>query len=91
MSPDLQLAESTKYSSAHKVWLTEPRPGLYALWDYNAKLLILTEDWNEILPAFHSRPAYTPVVRTRSVASSRPSASKAANTAKILAALIGGK
>jgi hypothetical protein len=82
VTPDQQLAESTKYSSALRWFFTEPRPGLFALFDHEAKLVLLTEDWDEVLTKYRQRPTYTPPAPTIR-------RSRADNTARILAALAG--
>lgn len=57
---DIQLASSVKYASAVRAFIGEIRPGLFALWHVDASLLLITEDWDEVLTAYRSRPLILP-------------------------------
>lgn len=60
MIPDLQLAESVKYSSALVWHFAEIRPGLFALYNHERHEILLTSDWNEVLTHYRQRPKYVP-------------------------------
>lgn len=60
MTDDEQLAESVKYSS-ELVWhFAEIRPGVYVLYDYERRPVIITTEWNKILDWYSNRPVYIP-------------------------------
>lgn len=95
----LQLAESRKYDSSLVCTIAELEPGIFAVYQF-AKTLYVGPDWDEVLAAYHARPAYTnrPYIPTEQRSPTRrgsgsggkiSSAEKAANTARLLAALKG--
>lgn len=58
-----QKSEANKYSSALVWHFAEVAPGWFALYDHERKVIITTQDWNEILAIYRSRPTYTPPTR----------------------------
>lgn len=81
MSPDQQLAEAQKYSSA-LVWsIAELRPDLWAVYDYARQLRCLGT-LEACITYYRNRPAYKPPQHLTT-------SSKAANTAALLSLLKG--
>lgn len=57
--PDLnyaQIAGSLKYVAEIKIWVSEIRPNIFAVWGADATLLLITDDWDEVLIAYKNRP-----------------------------------
>lgn len=63
-NPEAQLAQSIKYSSALVWHFAEPSPGLFALYNHERQLVLLTRDFAELLQTYRARPAYVAPVRT---------------------------
>lgn len=60
MTEDEILAGNVKYASALVAHIAEIRPGVFAMWQGNRDLLLITEDFGSLLLAYRSRP---PIIR----------------------------
>jgi hypothetical protein len=88
MTPERQKAESIKYDSSYVWSFAEIEPGLFALYNHKRQLVLLTDDIHELLGTYRARPPY---FRSERVEKTKPTADKAANTARILAAIRGSQ
>ena len=98
-NPYLQLAQSHKYDSSLICSIAELEPGIFAVYQF-AAVLYVGPDWDEALVAYQQRPPYvratyrppaSPVRRGSRSGGKSSTADKAANTARLLAALSGAK
>jgi hypothetical protein len=63
MTDDEQLAQARKYDSALVWCFAEIQPGRFALYDYKRQLVLITDDFVELISAYRARPAYVSPVR----------------------------
>lgn len=94
-NPALQRASAHRLDSTLITHLLQFDDGVFALFNSDGRLLYTGKDWNAVLTAYRERPRYTRAPRPpRVLVAPRgrgkiSSEQKAANTAKLLAALKG--
>lgn len=66
MNEKRYLAESLKYSSALVWHFAEIELGLFALYNHKREVVLVTEDWDQLLPTYRARSAHiSPQPRTK--------------------------